>query len=166
MNSWQLYWRYIVTSIKSQLQYRLSFILSAFGQLVVTVIEIAGIWALFTRFGNLENWTLAQVCLFYGTVNIAFAFADALSPGFDLFGSHYIRTGQFDRLLVRPRPVVVQLLGHELALRRVGRLIQGLAVFVWACLLKFPVRDKKMAACRDRRSLRMAIERTGVVSAD
>jgi ABC-2 type transport system permease protein len=134
MNDTQLYWRYITTSIKSQLQYRMSFVLSSIGQLTATSVEIAGIWALFTRFGNLENWSLAQVCLFYGTVNIAFALADALSPGFDFFGTHYIRTGQFDRLLVRPRSVVVQLLGHELALRRVGRLIQGMVVFIWACI--------------------------------
>lgn len=134
MNNWQLYWRYILTSIKAQLQYRASFILSTLGQLTATSVEIAAIWALFSRFGNLDNWNLAQVCLFYGTVNIAFAFADALSPGFDFFGPEYIRTGQFDRLLVRPRSVIVQLLGHELALRRVGRLIQGTAVFVWACV--------------------------------
>jgi len=116
------------------MQYRISFILSAIAQLVGTGIEVAGIWALFTRFGSLENWSLAEVCLFYGVVNITFSFADALSTGFDVFGPRYVRTGNFDRLLLRPRTTVLQLLGHELALRRVGRLIQGAVVFTWACM--------------------------------
>ena len=134
MNSWNMYWRYILMSIKAQMQYRVSFFLSALGQLAATGIEVAGIWALFTRFGNLDNWTIAEVCLFYGVVNITFSLADALSTGFDVFGPAYVRTGNFDRLLLRPRSTVLQLLGHELALRRIGRLTQGLIVTVWACL--------------------------------
>ena len=40
--------------------------------------------------------------------------------------------GDFDRLLVRPRPAVLQLLGREFALKRLGRLAQGLTVLIWA----------------------------------
>ena len=39
-----------------------------------------------------------------------------------------VASGDFDRLLVRPRSTVLQLLGQELALRRLGRLVQG-----WRC---------------------------------
>ena len=131
MNALSLYGRYIGVSFRAQMQYRLSFLMSAFGQLLVTASEVIAVWALFHRFGNLEHWRLEEVCLFYGVVNCAFAIADAISPGFDVFGPQYIKTGNFDRLLMRPRSVVLQLLGHELALRRVGRLIQGIGVFVF-----------------------------------
>jgi ABC-2 type transport system permease protein len=43
-----------------------------------------------------------------------------------------VKHGDFDRLLVRPRSTVVQLLGHELTLRRVGRLVQGVVVLGYA----------------------------------
>lgn len=127
-----LYLRMVVVSIKAQMQYKMSFFLSAVGQFVTTGVEISGIWALFTRFGNLEHWNVAQVCLFYGLVNVSFAVADALSTGFDQFGNLYVKTGHFDRLLVRPRSLFLQLMGQELALRRVGRFAQGLVVLVWA----------------------------------
>lgn len=133
MNAWSLYWRYVLVSIRGQMQYRTSFLLSVTAQFLATGIEVIGIWALFTRFGQLENWTIAEVCLFYGVVNVTFAVADALSTGFDMFGNRHIRTGNFDRLLLRPRPVALQLLGEELALRRIGRLTQGVLVFTWAC---------------------------------
>lgn len=127
-----LYWRLVTASIQAQMQYKASFFLSSFGQFATTIIEVSGIWALFTRFGSLEHWGMAEVCFFYGLVNMSFAIADALSTGFDIFGTAYVKTGHFDRLLLRPRSVFVQLIGHELALRRVGRFAQGLVVFAWS----------------------------------
>jgi ABC-2 type transport system permease protein len=126
-----LYWQFVMVSLKSQMQYRASFLFSALGQFLATGIEIVGIWALFERFGSLTQWTLPQVAMFYGVVHCSFALADALSSGFDQFSMH-VKTGDFDRLLLRPRGTVLQLMGQELALRRIGRLAQGLMVLVWA----------------------------------
>lgn len=126
-----LYGRYLGISIRGQMQYRVSFLLASFGQFLATGIEFLGVWALFDRFGAIRGWSLAEVALFYGIANVAFAFADAFSTGFDQLGD-FIRRGEFDRVLLRPRSAVLQLAGHELALRRVGRLAQGLVVFGWA----------------------------------
>ena len=43
-----------------------------------------------------------------------------------------MKTGNFDRLLLRPRSTALQLAGDEFALRRAGRLLQGLIVLAWA----------------------------------
>ena len=101
MNGLSLYGRYIGVSFKGQMQYKTSFLLSALGAFVVSIVEVLGIWALFDRFGGLTGWTLPQVCLFYGFVNMVFAVADAVSLGFDSFGASYIKTGELDRLLLR-----------------------------------------------------------------
>ena len=45
-----------------------------------------------------------------------------------------VKSGDFDRLLLRPRSTALQLAGQELTLRRVGRLAQGLAILIWASL--------------------------------
>ena len=132
MNPLQLYGRYLMISIRAQLQYRAAFLMASLGQFLSTGIEFLAIWALFDRFGQLHDWRLAEAALFYGVVNCAFALADALSTGFDQFGDTYVKTGDFDRLLLRPRSTMLQLAGHELALRRIGRLAQGVAVFAWA----------------------------------
>jgi len=129
----KLYLRLIGVSIRGQMQYRVSFLLMSLGHFVTTGVEIVGVWALFDRFGNLTPWTLPQVAFFYGVVNISFAFTDALARGFDLFGTQFVKTGNFDRLLLRPRSTVLQLAGHEFTLFRVGRLLQGVIVLLWAC---------------------------------
>lgn len=131
MNAIALYFRYIGLSLRGQMQYRASFVMQSLGHLLVTAIEFLGIWALFHRFGNLRGWKLAEVGMLYGMISMIFATADALAKGFDMFGD-IVKAGDFDRLLVRPRSTVLQLLGQELTLKRVGRFLQGLFVFVWA----------------------------------
>ena len=131
MNALQLYSRYIAISVRGQMQYRASFLLQAFGHLAATAIEFFAIWSLFHRFGNLRGWSLPEVALLYGMVNLSFSLADATSRGFDAFG-RMVKGGDFDRLLLRPRSTVLQLMGQELTLRRIGRFTQGVIVLVWA----------------------------------
>ncbi len=126
-----MYVRYLGMSVRAQMQYRASFLISVAGQFAITAIEFLGVWALFARFGSLDGWTLSEVAFFYGIVNVAFALADALSTGFDQF-EVFVKRGDFDRMLVRPRSTVLQLAGVELALRRIGRLAQGLVILLWA----------------------------------
>lgn len=128
----RLYLRLVSQSVRGQLQYRGSFLLMTAGNLVTSGVEVLGIWALFERFGSLGTWHLPQVAFLYGLVNSAFAVAEALARGFDVFGKEFVRTGAFDRVMLRPRSTVLQLAGHEFQLHRAGRFLQGAAVLVWA----------------------------------
>jgi ABC-2 type transport system permease protein len=128
MNGLRLYFRYVGVSVRGQMQYPGAFALLNVSQLLGSGIEILAIWALFRVFGHIEGWRLAQVAVFYGVANASFAIADAASRGFDVFGPEFVRTGAFDRLLLRPRATALQVLGHELRLR-VGRLVQAVIVF-------------------------------------
>jgi ABC-2 type transport system permease protein len=127
----RLYARYASISLRGQMEYRASFLMQTAGQFLVTGIEFLGIWALFTRFGQIRGWTLGEVAFLYGLISITWSIADAVSRGFDVFGTT-VKNGDFDRILLRPRSTIVQLFGHELTLRRMGRFAQGLAVLVFA----------------------------------
>lgn len=130
-DSIRLYFRYIGISTRAQMQYRASFFMLAFGQFLILWSEFLGVVFLFDRFKSLKGWVLPEVALLYGVVNVGFAIADATSTGFDRFGLT-IKMGDFDRLLIRPRGVALQLAGQELTLRRIGRFSQGLFVLLWA----------------------------------
>ena len=123
-----LYGRFVSQSVRATLQYRLSFVLMAFGYFITSGVEALGVWALFDRFGMLGQWSLAEVALLYGMVNVAFPISEALARGFDVFGQEFVKTGNFDRVLLRPRSTVLQLAGHEFQIHRIGRLLQGLIV--------------------------------------
>jgi ABC-2 type transport system permease protein len=124
--------RFYAVSVRGQLQYRGSFVMSFLASVIATGVEFLGLWALFARFGPLEGWTLAEAALLYGIVNAAFAVADLLAGSLERFGSEFVRTGDYDRLLLRPRPSLLQLMGTDFQLRRLGRLAQALVVLGWA----------------------------------
>lgn len=50
---------------------------------------------------------------------------------FDVF-PEMIRSGEFDRVLLRPRSAALQVAARELQLMRLGRLSEGTVVLVWA----------------------------------
>jgi ABC-2 type transport system permease protein len=126
----RLYARFVGISVRSQMQYRASFVMLVIGHLGATVVDFLALWALFDRFGSLREWSLPEVALLYGLVNIAFAIAEGLARGFDRFGT-LVRMGEFDRVLVRPRSAFLQIVGREVDLSRIGRLLQGAVVFGW-----------------------------------
>ena len=131
MGPLRLYVRYAGISIRSQMQYRASFIMISLGLLVVTTGEFFGIWAMFDRFGSLRGWRLAEVAFFYGLITVAFSLAEAVARGFDHFPD-MIKSGDFDRLLLRPRSAAFQVAAGVLPLHRAGRLLNGAIVLAWA----------------------------------
>jgi ABC-2 type transport system permease protein len=135
MNGFRLYGRYVSASIRAQAQYPAATLMLTAGHLAATAIEILSLYALFHRFGQVQGWSFGEVALFYGLINISFSIADLLSRGFDVFGSDFVRTGAFDRVLLRPRSAALQLIGYEIRLSRFGRMLQGLAVVMLATRL-------------------------------
>ena len=133
LDSLYVYRRFLGVSLRAQMQYKASFLMQLAGRLLVNSGELIAIFVLLDRFGSIGGWNVYQVAFLYGIVNVSFAFADALSTGFDLFGE-MVKSGDFDRILTRPRSTVLQLAGQELTLRRVSRLTPGLAALVFAAM--------------------------------
>ena len=126
-----LYLRLVGASLRSQLAHRADFWLGVLATWFTSASEAIGLWALFRRFESVQGWTLPEVAMLYGVINVAFAISDSVSEGFDQCAAA-VRSAEFDRLLLRPRSVALLLFGQELVLRRIGRLVQGIAALVWA----------------------------------
>src|SRR6185437_4141818 len=84
------------------------------------------VFLLFARFGHIKGWSFPEVALFYGIVSTAFSLCDMSARGFEMLGPQFIKTGDFDRILLRPRSATVQLAGFEFGFTTLGRLAQGL----------------------------------------
>jgi ABC-2 type transport system permease protein len=131
VDSLRLYFRYLGVSVRGQMQYRASFFMLAAGHFVTTGVEFLGVWALFARFGSLRGWRLPEVALLYALVNLSFALGEGIGRGFDQFPA-LVRSGDFDRLLLRPRATALQVAGQELQIMRAGRLLQAGIILLWA----------------------------------
>lgn len=113
------------------MQYRTSFWLLSFGQFFIPFSVFAGLYFLFERFGQIKGWQFFEVALCFSVIHMAFAISECFARGFDSFSS-LVANGEFDRLLVRPRSTVVQVLGSKFEFTRFGRILQSLLVLIWA----------------------------------
>lgn len=127
----KLYLRYVSILLKSQMEYRTSFILLSIGQFFVPFTIFLSIVLLFQRFSNVGGWSLYEVALCYSVIHIAFSLSECFARGFDSFSSTVVN-GDFDRILVRPRSTIVQVLGSKFEFTRIGRLTQSIIVLIYA----------------------------------
>ena len=123
----RLYCTYVSLLIKSHMQHKTSFLLTAAAQFCAPFTALAGIYFLFERFGSIQGYTLYEVLMCFAVVGMCFAISTCAARGFDAF-PNMVRTAAFDRVLVRPRGCVLQVLGSGFDLKRIGHLIQASAV--------------------------------------
>jgi ABC-2 type transport system permease protein len=119
------------------MQYRASFLFELAGNFLVTTLDLIALFILMTRFRQIGGWNLAEVAFLYGTSTVSFTVAELISGAFQGF-DRWIVQGEFDRLLVRPLPIVFQVLTGDLQLRHLGRFTQGLLALVYALVLLRP----------------------------
>lgn len=126
----RLYKKYFVMHLKSTMEYKTSFILTLIGQFLISFSAFLGIYFMFNRFSQVQGFTYNEVLLCFGITLMEFTLAETFARGFDMF-SYVVSKGEFDRILVRPRNEILQVLGSRIDFTRLGKTIQAVIVFVY-----------------------------------
>jgi ABC-2 type transport system permease protein len=120
-----------LAGLRSGLQYRTDTIVVIVMALVFQGTGFAFVWVVLSRFGSLGGWTLGEIAFLYGLRLTIHALAGAIAgPVFNLEWT--VRTGDFDRYLVRPVAPLVGFLTQRVEVSILGDLIGGLAIFAAA----------------------------------
>ncbi len=127
----KLWFKYAGIMLRSQMQYKVSFILTSIGQFLVSFSVFIGIYFMFARFNNVEVFEFPEVLLCFAVLLTSFSLAECFFRGFDTFGG-IISNGEFDRILVRPRNEILQVLGSRIEYSRIGRLLQAIITLTYA----------------------------------
>ena len=117
--------------IRSTMAYRASFAMTAFGNFVATGLDFVAILLMYSQVDRLGGYSLPEVAFLYGVSATAFGLTDLVLGSMDRLGRR-VRDGTLDTLLVRPVPVLAQVAADRFALRRLGRITQGLLVLGYA----------------------------------
>lgn len=126
----KLYRHYLSIILKSAMQYKASFWMLFIGQFWVAFCVFLGICFMFQRFSQVKGYAFNEVLLCYALVLAEFSLAEIWARGFDTFPS-MIRQGTFDRVLLRPRSLVLQVLGSKFEYSRLGKFLQASVIFVY-----------------------------------
>ena len=127
----RLYVKYFAIHLKSQMQYKASFAMTFIGNFFVSFSVFLGIHFMFLRFDTVAGFTYEQVLLCFAAVLMSFCLAELFARGFDLFPS-MIGNGEFDRIMVRPRGPIFQVLATKIDFTRIGRIFTAMVVLAYA----------------------------------
>lgn len=128
-----LYLKYFKIHIKRELQYKASFIMSFISQFFVFFGYYFTVICLFNKFSNIKGFTMYEVLLTFGIIQFGFSFCETFFRGIDQF-DNLIVDGSFDRLLLRPRSILLQTFCEEVSLVKASRLLQSIIVLVIAVI--------------------------------
>ena len=129
----KIYFKSLGMHLKSELEYRVSFILSFLSQILVFFTYYFVILALFTKFDHIKGFTMYEVLLCFSVIQFGYSFNEVFARGLDKFDQLIIR-GEFDRLLVRPQNIIIQVLCSNSDFVKLSRLIQAIIVMIIALL--------------------------------
>ena len=129
----KLYLNSLALHLKSELEYRMRFIISFLSQILIFFTYYFVIIALFSKFNNIKGFTLYEVLLCFSIIQFGFAFNEVFARGIDKFDKLIIEGG-FDRLLLRPKNLILQVLCSDGDFVKVSRLIQAIIVLVIALI--------------------------------
>jgi ABC-2 type transport system permease protein len=126
----KLYLKFFGIHLKGAMQYRLSFLLTAAGQFLVSFNAFLGIMFMFNRFHEVKGYSFSEVILCFSTVLMSYTLAEMFMRGFDLF-ANTIGNGEFDRILLRPRSALLLVISGKIEFSRIGRIIQAVIMFCY-----------------------------------
>ena len=131
MSAMKLYIHILLMHLRGQMEYKASFFMLSLGTMISSLGGLLAISFLMMRFHSVEGFTLPQVLLCYSVIVMAHAFAELLGRGFDHF-QQVIKNSEFDRILLRPANVMLQVLLARMNLERISKAVLALAVLVYA----------------------------------
>ena len=123
----RLYWNYFMMTLKSQMQYKISFLLTVLGQFLTAFTSFWGIKFIFARINGIDDFSYGQVLLCFSMIMLSFSIGEMIGGGLAVF-PNLLREGGFDRILVRPRSVTLQLIVPNMDFSRLGLLVQAVIV--------------------------------------
>lgn len=127
----KLYFKYVGILLESQMQYKASFIMTALGQFLVSFTAFLGVYFMFSRFHSVNGFTFSEILICFSIMLMAFSITECFVRGFDVF-PRLIQSGSLDRILVRPRNEIFQVLTSNIEFSRVGGLFQSVLMLVYA----------------------------------
>ncbi len=125
----KIYFKSLAMHLKAELEYRMNFILSFLSQILVFFTYYFIIIALFAKFDNIKGFTLYEVLLCFSIIQFGFSFNEVFARGVDRFENLIIQ-GEFDRLLLRPKGIILQVLCSDSDFVKSSRIIQAIIVLI------------------------------------
>ena len=125
----KLYIKYASICTQSVMEYKLSFLLMIIARFLIAFCELIAIQFLFSDFTQIKGYTYGDILLCFSIIQMSFTFAELFGNGFKTF-SGMVKKGEFDRMILRPCSLVLQVMGSRFEVGRTGPLLTALITLI------------------------------------
>jgi ABC-2 type transport system permease protein len=127
-----LYWLFFKNRIKILMEYRVNFLIGAVSTIVMQAAGLLTIWVIMAQIPDLAGWSLPEILLIYGLITLSKSINHMFADNLWTLGRDYVRTGTFDRFMVRPVDPLFHLLADRFCHDGIGNFLVGAALVIIA----------------------------------
>lgn len=128
----RIYRLFVAQQLKTLMEYKADFLLGLVGFIFFQATGIVFIWLIFGAVKSLNGWSLQQMLFIYGFSQLPRGIDHLLTDNLWILSNRIVRTGQFDRYLLRPIPPLFHLLAEVFQVDAFGELIVGTVLTVYS----------------------------------
>lgn len=112
------------------MEYRVNFLIGSTSTIILQISGLLTIWVVMSQIPSLNGWSLYQILLIYGLITLAKSINHMFADNLWTLGRQYIRTGVFDRFLVRPIDPLFHLVADRFCHDGIGNFLVGSALVI------------------------------------
>lgn len=127
-----LYWLFFKNRIKILMEYRVNFLIGAVSTIFMQAAGLLTIWVVMGQIPDLVGWSLPEILLIYGLLTLSKSINHMFADNLWTLGRDYVRTGTFDRFMVRPVDPLFHLLADRFCHDGIGNFLVGAALVIIA----------------------------------
>lgn len=121
----RLYGYFVLQRFKILMEYRWNFFIGMASTMIQQGASIATIWVVMRQIPNLNGWNINEVMIIYGLVTLGQSISHMFADNLWTIGWGYIRSGDFDRFMVRPINPLFHLLADRFCHDGIGHFLTG-----------------------------------------
>lgn len=129
-----LYWAFLLQQFKSYAEYRMNFIIGASSTFFMQAANLLTLWVVMQQIPSFNGWSFYELLLVYGLITLSKSINHMFADNLWTVGRVYIRSGQFDRFLVRPLDPLFHLIADRFCYDGVGNFLVGFILLVMALI--------------------------------
>jgi ABC-2 type transport system permease protein len=125
-----LYYLFLKQRLKILLEYRLNFAIGIGSIILMQGSGLLAVWVVMQRVPTLNGWTYDEILLIYGLLTLSKSIGHMFADNLWTLGQFHVRTGNFDRFLVRPINPLFHLLADRFCHDGIGNFLIGITVLI------------------------------------